>query len=161
MQAASDCQVPLVQVWRAAEPDSGAQRLAPLVQAHVPVESTHTGLSPEHAVLLTQAPLVQTCGVLPWQRTSLFARALADFTSRCHDEGLLIDPGVNLENDVKQWLESLKPGDRPPALPVLDLAASLPLLLQRQYAANVVTYGDLLTLAIRLLRDQADEREEV
>jgi hypothetical protein len=75
VQAASDCQVPLLQVWRAAEPDSGAQRLTPLVQAHVPLESTHTGLSPLQVVRLCQAPLVQRWGVLLWQRTSLAAHA--------------------------------------------------------------------------------------
>lgn len=88
-------------------------------------------------------------------RTTIFARTLADFVSRCHDEGLV---ERDLLQEVDAWLDTLDKAERKSALEVRDLAASLPILLEQQYASHVVTYGDLLTLAVRLLRDDDDAR---
>jgi DNA helicase-2/ATP-dependent DNA helicase PcrA len=91
-------------------------------------------------------------------RTTTFARTLADFASRCHDEGLI---DRNLVKEADAWLETLPAGDRKAGLEVHDLAASLPILLERQYASHVVSYGDLLTLAVRLLRENDDLRRQL
>ncbi len=92
------------------------------------------------------------------QRVVRFAKTLSDFTSRCHDEGLI---GENLLPKVAEWIDTLPRAEQAPAWEVHDLAASMPQLLQVQYAHNVVTYGDLLTLALRLVRENEDLRRQL
>ena len=92
------------------------------------------------------------------ERTVRFAKLLADFISRCHDENLI---GQDLVARVEAWIEQQHPRDQAAAREVRDLAASVPKLLDLQYAQNVVTYGDLLTLACRLLREHPDIRRKV
>jgi DNA helicase-2/ATP-dependent DNA helicase PcrA len=91
-------------------------------------------------------------------RTHLVSQALARFVSRCHDEALAEQ---DLAARARAWVESLPEKDRQAAWPVVDMAASVPKLLELQYRRNVVTYGDLLTLARRLVRDDAEVRERL
>jgi hypothetical protein len=44
-----------------------------VAHTQVAVAATHTGVSPVQAGWFCQAPLLQRCGVLPWQRASLLA----------------------------------------------------------------------------------------
>ncbi len=85
-------------------------------------------------------------------------RRLADFLSRCHDEDLL---KRDLVPEADQWLAERPPAQRRTAAEVRDLAASLPRVLERQYAENIVSYGDLLSLVVRLCRDYADVRSRL
>jgi DNA helicase-2/ATP-dependent DNA helicase PcrA len=87
------------------------------------------------------------------RRTLRFAETLADFVGRCHDEAII---DRDLVAEVDQWLASSGAGTEPNAVAVRDLAASLPRLLARQYADGIVTYGDLLSLAVRLCREHPD-----
>lgn len=87
-----------------------------------------------------------------------FAADLADFASLCHDESLADE---DLVPRVEAWLATVPEKERAMALRVRDLAASLPRLREIQRAHNVVTYGDLLTQAIRLVKENADIREEL
>jgi DNA helicase II / ATP-dependent DNA helicase PcrA len=87
------------------------------------------------------------------RRSLRFAETLADFVSRCHDEAII---DRDLVAEVDQWLASAGDAAEPNAVAVRDLAESLPKLLARQYADGIVTYGDLLSLAVRLCRDHLD-----
>lgn len=92
-------------------------------------------------------------------KTSAFAASLAKFVSLCHDERLL---ERDLVAEVDAWLATIKNAkDRKAALKVRDLAASVPILLEIQRQKNIVTYGDLLSQAVRLLEENEDVREEV
>lgn len=91
-------------------------------------------------------------------KTATFSARLAAFVSLCHDERL---HDKDLVQEVDAWLTTLKDKDRKAALKVRDLAASAPILLEIQRKKNVVTYGDLLSQAVRLLEENEDVREEV
>lgn len=91
-------------------------------------------------------------------KTNLFAANLARFVSLCHDERIL---GPDLVAQVDAWIKTLPPKDHKAAKKVHDLAASIPVLLELQRKQNVVSYGDLLTLAVRLLEENDDIRETV
>lgn len=87
-----------------------------------------------------------------------FARALAEFVSYCHDEGLVAE---DLVPRVEAWIDSLPARDRRAALKVRDLAASVPRVLALQRERGVVSYGDLLTDAVRLLAEHPEVRADV
>ena len=91
-------------------------------------------------------------------KTNLFAAAVARFVSLCHDERIL---GPDLVDRVDTWIRTLAPKDQKAAKKVRDLAASIPALLDIQRKQNVVSYGDLLTLAVRLLEENDDIRAKV
>lgn len=88
-------------------------------------------------------------------KTNLFAAAVARFVSLCHDERLI---GDDLVIQVDAWIKTLGPKDQKAAKKVRDLAASIPVLLELQRKQNVVSYGDLLTLAVKLLEENDDIR---
>lgn len=88
-------------------------------------------------------------------KVTAFASTLAEFASLTHDESLSTR---DLVAEAKTWLAGLDAKERASAEKVLDLCASLPKLLLIQRRANVVTYGDLLTDANRLLRDFPEAR---
>ena len=91
-------------------------------------------------------------------KTNLFAAAVARFVSLCHDERLISD---DLVSQVDAWIATLPAKDKKAAKKVRDLAASIPLLLEIQRKQNVASYGDLLTLATRLLEENEDIRAQV
>jgi DNA helicase-2/ATP-dependent DNA helicase PcrA len=87
------------------------------------------------------------------QRQVDVVQTLAEFLSRCHDEDLI---GKDLVAEADSWLAAIPAAQRRKAAEVRDLAACLPRLLERQYAENIVSFGDLLTLAVRLCREHTD-----
>lgn len=91
-------------------------------------------------------------------KTNLFAASVARFASLCHDERLI---GQDLVAQVDAWIKTMPSKDQKAAKKVRDLAASLPRLFEIQRKQNVVTYGDLLTLAVRLLEENDDIRTQV
>jgi DNA helicase-2/ATP-dependent DNA helicase PcrA len=84
---------------------------------------------------------------------SRFARALADFVGFCHDEGIA---HADLATKVDAWLLTLPESSRDAKRKVLDLVRSVPVLLDLQRRAHVLSYGDLLTDALRLLEGHAE-----
>ena len=92
-------------------------------------------------------------------KVNRFASELAAFASLCHDERLVDE---DLCAAVDAWMaKEVAPKDRGAALRVRDLAASLPRLLALQRAKGVASYGDLITNAVRLLRENDDIRAAV
>jgi|GEM_PF-672367 len=108
--------------------------------------------------VLDQLQHLETSHTRLVERTTYFARTLVDFVSRCHDEGLI---GRDLVKEVEAWKSTLTDNESVHADEVRDLAASLPILLERQYNQHVVSYGDLLTLAVRLLRQSESLRKRL
>lgn len=92
-------------------------------------------------------------------KTASFAANLAAFVSLLHDERLLTG---DIVKEVDAWIATLKDAkDKKAAAKVRDLAASVPILLEIQRQKNIVTYGDLLSQAVRLLEENDDVRTEV
>ena len=91
-------------------------------------------------------------------KTNAFAASVARFIGLCHDERII---GPDLVNQVDAWIKTLPPKDQKSAKKVRDIAASIPILLELQRKQNVVSYGDLLTLAVKLLEENDDIRETV
>lgn len=88
-----------------------------------------------------------------------WAGAFAHFLSRCHDEALL---DHDLERRFEDWLKSPDfDGDRDAALAVLDLIKAIPIIRDKQKQFNVVTFGDLLTGAVTLLRTNRQVLQEL
>ncbi len=92
-------------------------------------------------------------------KSILWCETLADFLSRCHDEGLL---DQNLEQCFQQWLQSPNFGEDPARCQVvLDLIRAIPVVRQKQQDFGVVTFGDLLTLAVQLLKNSPSVLREL
>ena len=78
-----------------------------------------------------------------------FARTLADFVGFCHDEAIVHE---DLSPRVEAWLATLDESKQDAKRKVIDLARSVPVLVRLQRSAHIMSYGDLLTDALVLLR---------
>lgn len=88
------------------------------------------------------------------EKSLYWCEHLADFLSRCHDEGLL---EKNLEQLYEAWVNSPDFKEDPEeAKVVLDLIRAIPVVRQIQDEWGVVTFGDLLTKAVQLLKKNPD-----
>ena len=89
-----------------------------------------------------------------------FAETLSDFVSLCHDEGIVDQDLCAL---VDRWAQETALGedDAEVVAGVRDLAAAVPILRTLQRKHGIVTYGDLLTESVSLLKRNATARKEL